>query len=414
MKFLIVLHAAHNTVGGHSIAVRHLSQCLIDRGHGVDVLVQKQTFLEEILPAAVRRRLIPRWTRTSGYWVIGRIISRLMREHAYDAVISFNRICTFHASIPCAIHGKPLIPVLAGGSARDITYLLRTNILVSFSEEIRQALVTQRNWNQDEIVVCAARHDPRAFLPAEQFTFVPRDIVRIAWISRLHSQKRTAFKYFLAELEDLASQDRDRRIQARVYGDGEDEVVWGNMAARLGCPERIGIAFMGRHQVSGDCLRGHDLIVAQGNGIIEAMLSGVPAAVCGEEGYAGLVTEAHFQRLAATNFTGRGMEHDVRTTLAQDITAIHARPMPARLRNLQRIAAQGFDVTRLAELIEGHAADGMANSRLVPGNGSVMRCVWQNITSIIQSRHSMAGAASRKNHSFREPRRPVRSGKEGQ
>jgi hypothetical protein len=80
---------------------------------------------------------------------------------------------------------------------------------------------------------------------------------------------------------------------------------------------RADIRFLGGFRVNPSDLVHADLVVGQGRTVLEAIGCGVPAAVCGVDGYCGLLRVETFSQLAYTNLTGRDFQPS--TSLLEDI-----------------------------------------------------------------------------------------------
>ena len=386
MKLLFLVDAPNQSVGGHSVSFRDISNALLDQGHAVDVVTQKGSHLIQIVDPKVKTHLVQQWRKLSGYWIVGRLISKLIYHNRYDAVMSMNRIGAFHASIPCAKYKTPLIQIIPGGPARYIKFLFRSSRIISFSSEIRDALVKDLGWPSDDVIVCPARHDLKPLLPPDGYQYRPHSPLRIAWLSRLHEQKRRAFEHFLEQLSGLDS-TYTGPVEVKIYGDGDDEKNWVDLVSKTNFSERIEIIFKGYHKVNGDFLREHDLVIAQGRGIIEAIVAGVPVAVCGESGYIGRVTRKNIDYLERTNFTGRSIACSLSTLNIDLIDIQNHLATQNEVSCLQKISHDRYDVTTLINVLLDEIQSKNVFSGWIPCSGSALQCVMQNILDILRIRN---------------------------
>lgn len=264
--------------------------------------------------------------------------------------------------------------------------MFRSQKIISFSEEIKQILISERKWKQEDIIVCAARHNLNPLLPPESFTYIPsRDFFRIAWLSRLNIQKRNAFKHFMNSLSGCSEFSMCPTIKVDIFGDGDDSANWHQIVSESHIPDNVLIEFKGPTKVTGDFLGRFDLVIAQGRGVIEALVSGTPVAICGENGYAGLVTTNNFDEFARTNFTGRGIDHVQYSSLNSDLANLYSSTFQDQVKYLQNISAEIFDVNIFAELIENITLSSTERIKWIPNGGSISRCIINNFLCILKS-----------------------------
>ena len=114
----------------------------------------------------------------------------------------------------------------------------------------------------------------------------------------------------------------NQKVQCFVVGDGEERESLEFEAEKINkeFQDHIEIKFLGGFRVECNDLRQADLVVGQGRTVLEAIACGVPASVCGKDGYFGLVSPENFQIFAQTNFTGRGINN--KGSLCQDLEKI--------------------------------------------------------------------------------------------
>ena len=141
----------------------------------------------------------------------------------------------------------------------------------------------------------------------ENLGFDPAGCSRILAVSRLVGDKGLAIK---ALLDNAAKASRDSRLQCFVIGSGPLRQELEEYGARISSNTNglVDIRFLGALRVTSDHLRQADLVVGQGRTVVEGIAAGVPSAVCGKDGYFGLIRPSNFHALALTNFTGRQLE----------------------------------------------------------------------------------------------------------
>jgi hypothetical protein len=139
---------------------------------------------------------------------------------------------------------------------------------------------------------------------------------RILAISRLVPSKKPAIEALLREIELAALH---QTIECVIVGEGPSQIELEQMGDLVmhNTDNRATVRFVGAFRVTASNLRQADLVVGQGRTVLEAIASGVPAAVCGNGGYFGLLTSESLPILATTNLTGRELQSSV--NLADDL-----------------------------------------------------------------------------------------------
>ncbi|MCI0521664.1 MAG: hypothetical protein L0Z70_15575, partial [Chloroflexi bacterium] len=125
------------------------------------------------------------------------------------------------------------------------------------------------------------------------------------------------------------------------------------------------IRFLGGFRVQPGHLRQAELVVGQGRTAIEAMASGVAAAVCGNDGYYGLLTAENLAELARSNLTGRGMAAS--GSLSADLAQLASRPR--LVEEVYPAAYARYDASQGAQAIAA-ALEGQGQAG--PGRGRVL------------------------------------------
>lgn len=299
MRVLIVITVDNNYSGGHQMSAADIGSEYIKNGHEIHYAVNTHSVTVKQYNDQSIIHHLPYNGNFLGYFSSGWILYKLIRDHGIELVIAMDKPSTFHASIPVAISQRKFVPIIPGGSSDDINIRpLNVNLIVVFSEENKQTLIQKWGFDKEKIRIITGRIDSSKF---HLKSTVKKDspLTKIAFVSRIHEQKRKSFKNFVDQLKKLPD---SIDYQVDVIGDGEDITEW-----KKGLLPEMEINFAGHKRIDGNALHDYDLVVGQGRCVIEAIFSGIPAAVCGSEGYKGVVTVYSAQKFEKTNFTGRSL-----------------------------------------------------------------------------------------------------------
>ncbi len=225
---------------------------------------------------------------------------------------------------PAALFRRPfLIQVQPGGPLSPLPPVNLPGIIV-FSQELQEALLSVHSIPPQHVVLSRGRvdfaqslSDARPFLQS-----VPTDndrVRRILTSSRLPDSKAPAIEALFEQAAIVAQQ---QPLDVFIIGDGEAKPRLEQYARRIMSEAAypLSIKFLGAWRVSAKDVLQADIVVGQGRSVIEAVAWGVPTAVCGADGYFGLLTCDSLPALARTNLTGR--EIAWRADLLTDLRAL--------------------------------------------------------------------------------------------
>lgn len=389
MKILFVASRFGNhRAGGHILSAASLAKALLNLGHQVHFAINSRNLPDYLRSSGVQCLYVSvanvRWSimrLVMGYWSRSLPLLSLARKEKYDLIVAMDSLAAWHASVPACLLNIPMLPVVAGGS--NVEGAFPHSLTVVFSAENRESLL-RLGWDPESVVVSEGRIDFTEFLPKDRNGEVSKPVfLRLLYLSRLDRSKRPAFEGFVRELENLSNVDVGvQEIIVDIAGDGPDREKWVQHLAQASIAPNIRVQFLGYRHVTGHFLRQYDLVVTMGRGILEALASGVPAAIAGPEGYKGLVREENFARFAPSNFTGRGtvglgnLARDLKTLLSVD------RLEHLSGRNLRSYVIERYSSESGAETLL-HCLNVMGE-RLIPAGGRFLRLMKWHVRSVFR------------------------------
>ena len=197
------------------------------------------------------------------------------------------------------------------------------------------------------------------------------ETIRIAYISRLHSSKFSAFEYFIECLNDCSAVS----LEVHIIGDGKDASMFSEHTKKS--KSKIEFLFIGFKTIDFPLLNQYNLVVTMGRGVIESIGMKVPVAICGEQGYKGLVTTSNIFKFGITNFTGRSL--NAFSSLSSDLSILNKIDIED-LDLLANSVREKYDVKNMPNQIL-RLVD---SENLIPGNGSFFRTLILNFRMLLK------------------------------
>ena len=228
-----------------------------------------------------------------------------MRREGFDVVHAHSRRAAYIGEL--VTRGKD-IPFLTSVHARFSTsplkkYMSRWGYLVSaVSEDLSKYLSTEYGVLPERIRVIPNGIDTARFSPKVKMD--REKAPRICFVSRLDADSAAAAYYLCRIAERLVL--RHGRIKISIVGGGSEYQAISRLAAHMNrivgyeCIELLGAL----EDVSGELARA-DAFVGVSRAALEAMASGVPCVLAGNEGFFGMVTPENISLAAKDNFCGR-------------------------------------------------------------------------------------------------------------
>lgn len=318
-------------IGGHLLSAIAIAKQLAKLGHHTTVIADMpEKPFYDLEEAHVQIELLP-WNFSnqlfgSRIWLhFTRMISLYRLLHNQDVVVTVDSYATLHAGPSVPFRSLSFVQIVPGGPAPTHMPLSYPGLIV-FSEELFDEFTETYNISSNHLILSSGRVDFGAIdkVINELNNDVPlmashplRPLILV--VSRLTKDKEKAI---LTILDEVNQANLVEPLQIVIIGDGDSRSFLEQKAKEITYTkkDKITINFLGSKRVApGDLLQA-DLVVGQGRTVIEAIACKVPAAVCGNNGYIGLITPANLSSLAVTNLTGRNIKKI--TSLDDDIAYI--------------------------------------------------------------------------------------------
>ncbi len=245
-------------------------------------------------------------------------LSRICREAAVDICHSFFYATHYCSWLAYLFYPMPVLAATFCGGAGPRCFLPRLSRVIAFSGELKQVLVTRRNWHPDMITVSAARiESPTPDEPSREearaalFPGLDLDpsLFSVLMVSRLSKDKHGSLRHVLALAQEIAN--RDLPWQIVLVGGGPMAQQIETEAAELSkLAKRTVLALAGPQALLSPYYRAADLTLGVGRSVLDGMVRGIPAVIVGEAGFAGLFREDNAREIAYFNFSGRNQRKD--------------------------------------------------------------------------------------------------------
>jgi glycosyltransferase involved in cell wall biosynthesis len=349
-KILFVLSNSTEIIGGHFISVITIANEMSRLGYEVGVLIERPP----VDWPEMQNKGINWHFRKYGSTLFTQNLRRIPFTVSTVASNSYNIItaCDIEAVVPALISailfGIPFIQFQIGGPVFDIIPPDLPGIVV-FSQELLEGYLSVYKINPDYVFMSTGRVDFDCFrspaLTSKNDMQFHDGAVKVLLISRLAGPKINAAKYLV---DEVAAASKSYPIELRIIGSGEDasELVSYVEALDSSDGNNLDIQFLGNLRINGADLRQADLVVGQGRTVIEAIASGVPTALCGTDGYFGLIDMDSYNILKRTNFSGREVQKQ--GNLFVDINRLSE--VKINIMHLYNAAFQDYDVSKGAQV----------------------------------------------------------------
>ncbi len=335
-KYRVLVLAEEMESGGGPRTIITIARALAEAGHHVALATQGGRLLQPALDAGLRHYLLPGarlWPvrgqlSLSNMW---RLLWIIWREKP-DVIHCFRRWSLYLATVTSFIHRRPL--VFTNNTISPRLYGCRiAAAITATSPQFGRFIAESARVPVDQVTVIPNRIDLRAFTPdslpdrqgACSRLGIPADRRIVAFISRFmrgEMGKVEGLWRFLKTLPELHRRLPDVLVALAGIGSDSEEV-------RSKCAEanqRLGgevVRPLGVLPSVADLLGCADLVVGTGRCIMEAMACGLPTAIIGHAGFAGIVGPDMIAAIADTNFAGRNVSPgQLDDRMAPDLAAI--------------------------------------------------------------------------------------------
>ena len=347
-------------IGGAETHIVELSRELVRQGHEVVVLSNGGVYVSELEKSGIRHVKAPLHTRNPfamarGLWIARREIKR----ERPDIVHAHARIPAFVCGILQKFMGFPLVTTAHWVFEPGLVLRHLTNWgdrTIAVSDDIVKYLTDNYKVARDRITVTINGIDTEKFSPevsgerVRAAFNIPPDAPVAVHVSRLDEERAMAAETLLEIAPTLAQRVPGARIL--IAGDGQRYQEMSHRADEINL--KLGyrcLIFTGsRTDINEVCAAG-DVFVGVSRAALEAMATGRPVVLAGNEGYMGLFDEEKLQEGVDTNFCCRGMPAVTRQALLDDVTTALTLEGPAYERLAaygRQVVCQNYSVSRMA------------------------------------------------------------------
>lgn len=313
-------------LGGAETHIYELCRALMASGHTVLAASAGGPYAEKLIALGVRHTTLPMAELSPASLLRARRgLSRLLMRERPDIVHAHARVPARLAKGPCRRLHIPLITTAhwvfrADGWRRYLSAW--GDMTLAVSEDIRSYLLKEYRLSPSNVRLTRNGIDTRTFRPRgkKEDGFLTGG-GRIIHVSRLDRGRSGAAEALLAAAPALCESGLCRTLT--IVGGGDCE---GALRARaeeinraLGRPF---VRMLGRRSEIAPLLSEGDVFVGVSRAALEAMASGLPVVLAGDEGYSGILTEAKMAAAASGNFCARGAPPLESEALSRDILTL--------------------------------------------------------------------------------------------
>ena len=203
-----------------------------------------------------------------------------------------------------ALFNIPVITTFPGGPVYNKP-VIPSGTLISYSDELKDALIKKFSLNPHQIITIKNRIDLSRFLQiAPQENILARKPIRFTMICRMDSDKKKSILSFIQYIEQLAQHGNS--IEAVIVGGGDIYEYIKNITeeVNLKCKTRLFNLRGHMHDVLPYIADSH-FVVGLGRSVMEGMLASRPALIPCKDGHLSIVCPENVDRHAYYNFAGR-------------------------------------------------------------------------------------------------------------
>lgn len=354
MKILMALMGLE--IGGAETHVVELSKALSQRGHEVLVASGGGVFESALADVGIRHFLIPLHRRDQMLRAL-RLLDRLIREEKPDLVHAHARIPAFLCGILQKKLGFPLIT--SAHWVFQVTPLLRrlTNwgdCTVAVSDDIKAYLFREYQLPADQVFTTINGIDTDRFLPTTNAAHLRKELhldsrFIIGAVGRLDSDRALTATLLIRIMPALLHAFPD--TQLLLVGGGDQEAALRKEADAVNRSAGRNVVVMtGPRTDIPDLISLMNVFAGASRAVLEAMASGIPVILSGNEGYMGPLSPDVLASSIATNFCFRGSPLPTEASLLSDLKDMLSLPAQQRAAIGQygrEIVQQHYSVARM-------------------------------------------------------------------
>jgi len=307
--YLFTISGDGSVIGGHMLSSISLASAMQREGNKVGILLAPfKVGIPDLTQASCKIISSP----LPKNYLIACIkrsfdVYKAIKLEGYSVLIASDYTSVISAFPSMLITGIPLIQIHANEKVTFFRPVCLPGIIV-FSNSVFNGYNKQYKIPKEFMVISSGRVDFNYF--SNNFEGIRKKIIfnkfgkKILIISRLVEKKIPTLKNIFDQLCEIGNRDV---VQLVIIGDGEARDKLEKMREKIlsHLHTNSSINFVGAFRVTPDIIKQADVVVGQGRTVIEAIASGIPSIVSGEEGYKGLVTPEKFLDFRSTDFSGR-------------------------------------------------------------------------------------------------------------
>lgn len=342
-------------LGGAETHIFELCRALMASGHTVLAASAGGEYADALMALGVRHTTLP-MTKLSPLSLVlaERGLLRLLLREKPDVVHAHARIPARLAKAPCRRLRIPLVTTAhwvfrADGWRRHLSSW--GDITLAVSEDIRAYLLKEYRLPPANVRLTRNGIDTRLFRPKKvKEAALPPEGARVVHISRLDRGRSACAEALLAIAPTLAAEGTCRELL--IVGGGDMELALRARADAVN--EMLGRPFvrmLGRRREIAPLLAESDVFVGVSRAALEAMATGLPVILAGDEGYGGLLSEGKMAAAATSNFCARGGARLEAQALCKDLSFLLRNEELCREMGEagRRFVSRSFSTARMAQ-----------------------------------------------------------------
>lgn len=320
-------------IGGAETHIMELSKELIRRGWDVLIASNGGVYVPEAEACGIRHVCIPLHDRDPRHMMQSyRILKRLIREEKPDLVHAHARIPAFITGLVRRSVSFPF--VTTAHWVFQVTTVNRRltdwgQYTVAVSDDIRQYLMDEYSLPSEQISVTINGIDTDTFSPQTDGTSVLREFGLdpeapvLSYVSRMDESRALAARQLIDIAPALAESVEGIQILMAGGGDVYDELYEKAQTVNRTLGRQCIVMTGARTDIHRIAAAG-DVFVGVSRAALEAMSSGKPVILAGNEGYIGPFGPNQLEVGQQTNFCCRGCGMTERESLLRDVRNLFA------------------------------------------------------------------------------------------
>lgn len=343
MKILLLTDSLD--VGGAETHLLSLAKALRRRGHRVTVASSGGRLSRELSSLDIPHLSLPLSKNPLALALSYLSLSALIKSGGFDLIHSHARLPSFLASSIATRNSIPLICTAHAKFSLDKGRRVLSrwgDLTIAVSEDLKQYLILEYGIAPENITVIPNGIDTEAFSPSPAAVLAPT----IAFLSRLDGDCSLGAQLLCRIAPRLVK--KFGRLHIKIGGGGSELKKISEFARKINSALSFEcITLVGEVRDSSEFLRSSDIFVGVSRAAMEAGLCGLPVILCGNEGFAGLLTAENFDLAASSNFCGRGLKIPDENALFSALCDAISSPVDTE--RVRLLLKEGFDAETTAE-----------------------------------------------------------------